>query len=81
MSATTCRTPLILPDDPALRFAALDPMVGSFVRIASGDFSIEGTLVTVVRPALFSDAPNPIVVIDVNGERIAGPILPGDTLG
>lgn len=80
MSIVTVRAPLVLPHDPAARFALLEPLVGTFVRIASGDFVIEGTLVTVVRPALFSDAPNPIVVIDVHGERIAGPVLPGDTL-
>lgn len=80
MSTAIVRSPLVLPHDPAARFVILQSLVGTFVRIASGDFVIEGTLVTVVRPALFSDSPNPIVVIDVHGERIAGPVLPGDTL-
>jgi hypothetical protein len=80
MSTTACRAPLVLPHDPATRFALLQTMVGSYIRLNSGDFAIEGTLVTVVRPAMFSEAPNPIVILDVNGERIAGPVLPGDVL-
>lgn len=80
MSTATVRAPLVLPHDPATRFAVLQSLVGTFVRISSGDFTIEGTLVTVVRPAYHSDSPNPIVLIDVQGERIAGPVLPGDVV-
>ena len=75
---TASRTPFVLPADPFERFAILQSMVGSFVHLSSGDFTIEGTLVAVIRPVRGSDSENPIVVLSVQGERIIGPVLPSD---
>lgn len=81
MSAlATSRASFTLPVDPLQRFALLHSMVGSFVHLSSGDFTISGTLVAVVRPARNSDSENPIMVMSVNGERIMGPVLPGDVV-
>lgn len=77
---TASRAPLALPIDPFERFAVLQTMIGAFVHLSSGDFAIEGTLTAVVRPVFGSDSENPIVVLLVHGERIAGPVLPGDLL-
>ena len=82
MSATTAmvRAPFVLPGDPYQRFLVMEAKVGTFVRIQSGDFEIAGRLVSVLRPAMGAEADNPIVTVDVDGERIAGPVLAGDRL-
>jgi hypothetical protein len=78
---TAPRASFVLPADAFERYAMLLSMKGSWVRLTSGDFVIEGTLASVIRPAHNSDEQNPIVVIVTGaGNRVAGPVLAGDTL-
>jgi hypothetical protein len=74
------RTRSNLPVDPYMRAAYLETKVGSRVVLTSGDFAIEGILVTVLQPAKFADHPTPVVIIDTGLERVAGPVLEGDRL-
>lgn len=69
-----------LPTDPYVRAAFLSTRVGMRIMVTSGDFVIEGILVTVLQPAKFADHPTPVVIIDTGLERVAGPILEGDWL-
>lgn len=71
------RAPLALPADALERFVILQSRVGQYVRIMSGDFLIEGTLVLVLRAA---EGKHPVVALEVEGERVVGPILAGDVL-
>ena len=78
--ATVPRAPFVLPADPLTRTAYLRSRVGTRIMLSSGDFSIDGMLVTVIAPAANSDHPTPVVIIDTGLERIAGPVLEGDML-
>lgn len=77
---TVRRAPSVLPRDPIARAAYLRTRIGTRVMLTSGDFSIEGMLVTVISPAVHAEHPTPVVVIDTGLERVAGPILEGDLL-
>lgn len=78
---TVPRAPFVLPLDPSIRAAFLRTKIGTRIVLMSGDFSIEGMLVTVIDPTLHGDRPTPLVIIDTGLERIAGPVLDGDLLG
>ena len=77
---TIRRPPTVLSADPLVRAAMLRARIGTNVRLTSGDFSLDGLLVTVVAPAMHSENPAPVVVIDTGMERVAGPVLAGDIL-
>lgn len=78
--STVRRAPFVLPANPMVRAEYLRTRIGSRIVLASGDFIIEGILVTVIAPAMHGEHPSPVVIIDTGLERIAGPVLEGDSL-
>ena len=78
--ATVHRASSVLPADPMLRTAYLRTRIGTSIRLTSGSFSIEGVLVTVIAPAVGAPHPSPVIIIDTGLERVAGPVVVGDTL-
>lgn len=76
---TPVRAPFILSQNALERYAVLQPLTGMFVTLINGDFTIEGTLIHVVRPS-GPEAKGPVVALETSDGRIAGPVLGGDLL-
>jgi hypothetical protein len=81
MAATSpVRAPMVMPTDVRERYMMLSLYGGFHVTLASGDFFIEGTLLTVVHPKINGGSRGVLVTIDTGTERVSGPVLAGDRL-